>query len=980
MTVLATPRTVRDSSATSPQTAIDLSINGDQYEAVVPSRTLLIDFIRNSVGLTGSHTGCDDGRCGACTVHIDGNPAKACMLLVAQVNGCSVETVESLGDPQALNPLQQAFKRHHALQCGYCTSGMLMSAKALLDSQPDPTEADVRRAIAGNICRCTGYQNIVEAILAAAAEMRGEKPPAPVHDLAHAGGNKEQWIGRRVERSQDARLLSGYGRYAADLAPLNTLYCTILRSPHAHARIKSVDVSKALKIPGVVDVVTGQDVKRDYKPLPPTINIAMRLNTCYPIAPDKVVYEGEPVAAIAATDPYIAEDALSAIEVEYELLKPVLTMDQALAADAPILYDGWQDNKCLEYHFASHGDLRAAINGAAHKVKLTVPHHRYAAVPLEGRVALASFDRGAKKLTVTMSTQAVHQSRTMLAQVLGMPESSIQVVTKDVGGGFGQKLQVDAEAIPCILSLRTGKPVLWVETREENLLSGAHARDYVLEMEGGFDSEGRFTALKVDVFGNCGCDGTNRSSGAGTLLVGAFYFQGNYQLPIYETNALGYVSNKAPYGGYRGYGKDIANLGIERFMEAAAKQIGIDANELRRRNLITKDQFPYENLTGAIYDSGDYHKLLSMAEEAMGLTDFRKRQKQALKEGRHIGLGFAMVLEPAGASVPNCIFNAHETTTIRMMPEGDFLVLTGMQEIGQGIETTYAQVLADQFKVAPERIRIVCGNTEVVPYGLGAWSSRGSSFGVSSAVECAKRLVSKLQAIAGHMLGGQLNDVAHVDGGFEAGDKKLTYAEIGNAVTLWPGPLVTVPPGVDPNLEATYTWTNVKARWIPSDVGSLSIYTNHSSCCYGCEVDVDVETGKISVNRIYAAHDSGVVINPMVVDGQVHGGVVQGIGGVLNEELRYDDAGHLLNKSLWTYMLPQAPDIPKLEVGHLESPSPFTALGTKGCGEGGPVGVPAAVMNAVEDALRPLGVVLSETPLTPERMLSLIKGARNARA
>ncbi|MDE5445796.1 molybdopterin-dependent oxidoreductase [Bradyrhizobium sp. CSA207] len=955
---------------------IALTVNGEGYEAEVPSRTLLVDFIRQGLQLTGTHTGCDDGRCGACTVHVDGEPTKSCMVLAAQVDGCSIETVESIGTPEQLSPLQRAFKQHHGLQCGYCTPGMLMSAKDLLKRNPSPTEAEVRHAIAGNICRCTGYHNIVEAIMAGAAEMRGEKVAPAEHKHHQPGGGKDTWVGKRIERSQDARLLTGYGQYAADLAPSNSLHCAILRSPHAHARIKKIDVSKALALPGVIDIITGSDVKRDYKPLPPTINIAMRLNTCYAIAVDKVVYNGEPVAAIAATDPYIAEDALEAIEVEYELLKPVLEPSDALAKDAPLLYEDWQDNKCLEYRFASHGDLRGAIDGSAHKVKLTVPHHRYTAVPLEGRVTLAAWDRGAKKLTVTMSTQAVHQSRTLLAQGLGLPEASVHVITKDVGGGFGLKLQVDGEIIPCMLALRTGKPVLWVETREENLLSGIHSRDYVLEMEGGFDADGRFTALKVDIVGNCGCDGTNRSSGAGQLLVGAFYFQGNYQLPIYETNVLGVVTNKAPYGAYRGYGKDIANLGIERFMEAAAKQIGIDSNELRRRNFIEKEQFPYEILTGAIYDSGDYRTILSMAEEAMNVPEFRTRQEEARKEGRYLGLGFAMVLEPAGGSVPNCIFNAHETTTIRMMPEGDFLVLTGMQEIGQGIETSYAQVVADQLKVSPENIRIICGNTETVPYGLGAWSSRGSSFGVSSAVECAKKLVAKLQAMAGNMLGGQFNDVTHVEGGFEAGGKKITYREIGNGVTLWPGPLVTVPVGTDPNLEATHTWTHSKARWIPSDVGSLSIYTNHSSCCYACEVEVDVETGKISVNRIYAAHDSGVVVNPMIVDGQVHGGVVQGIGGVLNEELRYDADGRLMNKSLWTYLLPQAPDVPKIEVGHWESPSPFTSIGSKGCGEGGPVGVPPAVMNAVEDALKPFGVELSVTPLSPERVLSLIKKAQ----
>lgn len=965
-------------TANRPPSVAQFVLNGEKQQAVVEDRLLLVDYIRRDKGLTGTHQGCDDGRCGACTVHCDGAAVKSCMMLVRQAEGCDIRTVESLGTPEALSPLQRAFRRHHGLQCGYCTPGMLMSAQALLDGNPDPTEAEVRRAIAGNLCRCTGYHNIVQSILAAAAELRGASPaeaPPP------AEGGTRGWVGRGVERSQDARLLTGYGRYVADLATSATLHCMILRSPHAHARIKRIDVSRAQALPGVVDVVTGAQAASQWKPLPPVINIGMRLNTSYAIAVDKVVYHGEPVAAVAATDPYLAEDALAAIEVEYEPLPPVTSIAQALAADAPKLYADWPDNRCLEFRFSS-GEVEAALARSAHRIKAKITHHRYTAAPIEGRVTLAAWDRGRRELQVNMSTQAPHQMRTVLAQTLDIAESSIRVIAQDVGGGFGLKLQADAEVIPCLLAMRTGRPVIWIETRAENLMSGVHARDYELEMDGGFDADGRITALRVDLVGNCGCDGTNRSTGAGQLLVGAFYFPGNYKVPLYENTTTGVVSNKGPYGAYRGYGKDIANHGIERFMEIAARRLGLPANELRRRNFIQPDEFPHTIATGAIYDSGDYPRLLAMAEAAMDLPRFRERQARARAQGRYLGVGFGMLLEPGGGSVPNCIFNAHETATVRMAPQGDFTLLTGIQDIGQGIETTYAQCLADELKVDPAAIRVLFGDTRVVPYGLGAWSSRGASFGVSAAVTAARKLVEKLSRIAALILAVDTSQVEQVEGGFAvrsagAAGRRLSYRELGQTATLWPGPLVTVPAEVDANLEATHTWLSPIARWVPDAVGSLSIYNTHSSACYAVEVEVDIETGRIAVNDVYVAHDCGTVINPKIVEGQVHGGVVQGLGAALNEELRYDAAGRLLNDSFWYYMLPQAPDVPKIRIGHIECPSPNTALGAKGLGEGGPVGVPCTVMNAVEDALAPLRIELSELPLTPERILELIK-ARSA--
>ncbi len=952
------------------------TVNGNRVAIDVDARTLLVDFVRTDLALTGTHIGCDDGRCGACTVLLDDAPVKSCLMLARQAEGRAITTVEGhQGDTWAL--LRENFIRHHGLQCGYCTSGMLAAARALLERNPDPDADAVRHALAGNLCRCTGYQHIVEAVLATAAALRGE--PAPLTDAAAPGGNA-RWVGQSVARSQDMRLLSGRGRYSADVLPRGTLHAAILRSPHAHARIARIDTSRARALPGVIAVLTGAEASTMARPLPPTIDIAMRLNESHAIAVDRVRYHGEPVAAIAALDAYIAEDALALIEVDYELLPALTGMDLALAPDAPRLYDDWPDNRCLEWNFSA-GDPHAALGRAEHRVSARIPHHRYTGVPLEGRVALADYDTLENRLTVTMSTQSTHVSRTLLAQVLEIPEGRIQVLSNDVGGGFGIKLQVDAEVIPCLLSKHTGRPVLWSETRAENLMSGIHARDYVWEIEGGFDADGRLLGLVATLAGDCGCDGTNRAAGAGQYLVGAFYLPGNYEVPSYACSVTGVVTNKAPSGAYRGYGKDIANYGIERFMAIAARQIGIDSNDLRRRNLIAPDTFPHPIITGPIYDSGDFPRLLKMAETAIDVGAFRARQTAARADGRYLGLGFAMMLEPSGGAVPNCIFNGYETATVKMMPEGDFVLLSGMQDIGQGIETTLAQVIADEFMIAPADVNIVFGETHGVPYGLGAWSSRGASFGVSAAVEAARKLALKLRQIAAHMLEVAPHDVEFDDHGVAvkgAPFRRKSFREIGNAVYLWPGPLLSVPAGVEPNLEATYTWTNPIARWEPDALGTLSIYTTHPSGCFAVVCEVDIETGKITIERLYVAHDCGTVINPRIVEGQLVGGCVQGLGAVLNEELRYDDDGHLLNRGFWDYLIPQAADVPAIEIEHLVSPSPNTALGSKGMGEGGPVGVPPAVVAALEDALAPFRITVDELPLTPERVLALIDAARDA--
>ena len=783
-----------------------------------------------------------------------------------------------------------------------------------------------------------------------------------------------RWVGKSIRRKEDLRFLTGRGQFTDDIEPKGTLHLAIVRSPHAHAWVRAIDTSRAKELPGVVAVLTGTEALKFTGPLAVTINLGLKVPTVFAIATDKVRYVGEPVAVVAAVDRYVAEDAAELVDVEYEPLPAVVTIEDALEPKA-LLYDEWGSNIQLDWQMTV-GDIDGAFAGAADVFEETFTHSRYTGTPMEGRACLADYNPATGRMTVTLSTQAASQVRTLLAETMGMAEEQIRVIAPDVGGGFGTKLQANVEVIPCVVSRMLGRPVKWTEDRIEHMLTGIQTRDYAATVKLGLDEAHRIVAMSVRLLGNIGVDGSCHAAGTPTLQVACGYFPGPYRVPAYHAETIGVVSNKAPYGAYRGYGKDVANYPIERMMDHVAAKLGLAPEELRRINFIGKDEYPYKQISGPLYDSGDYAKLMDMGLEMVGYADFRARQAELRAQGRYIGVGIAAMLEPSGAAVPNGIFNGYQPATIRLMVEGGLQVLTSHQSIGQGIETTLAQVVADAMGVDMDAVRIMYGDTDVVPYGLGPFSSRGATYVVSAVHEATKLLKEKVLAIAGNML-----EVSAADLEIESGrvqvkgspEKGLTLKQIANAALLWPGPYVIVPEGVDPNLEATYTWTGPKVRWVPDEQGTIALYTTHPTGVFIATVEVDVETGQVKVDRFLVAHDAGTIINPMIAEGQVVGGVAQGIGGALLEELRYDENGQLLNADFSTYLIPTMMEIPDIEVSHLESPSPFTPLGTKGMGEGGTIPSPAAVVNAVEDALAPFGAVIGNLPLSPESVLESIR-------
>ncbi|MCY0897885.1 MAG: xanthine dehydrogenase family protein molybdopterin-binding subunit [Firmicutes bacterium] len=783
-------------------------------------------------------------------------------------------------------------------------------------------------------------------------------------------------VGQSVRRKEDVRLLTGHGQFVDDISLPGMLYAAVLRSPYPHARIRSVDVSGALRLDGVEAVITGDDAQQLGKPMAVTLDLFTKVPTIYPLAVNKVRYVGEPVAAVAATSREVAEDAVELIVVDYEPLPPIVSIEDA-EQPTSLLYEEWGHNRQLDWQFQV-GDVGSALAGADVVISEDFPHHRYTGVPLESRVCLADYRPGQGALTVWMSTQAPHQCRTLFAQSLGLPEHQITVIAPDVGGGFGTKLQINAELIPVLLSIKSGRPVKWTEDRYENLVSGVHTRDYVCHLEVGFRRDGTMTGVKASLVGNLGCDGTCDAAGTAALLVAAAYLPGPYHVPAFGVDVVGYVTNKAPYGAYRGYGKDIANYPMERLMEMAAEKLHIDPLELRRRNVIQPDEYPYQQISGPLYDSGDYPAMIAKAREVLDYENFRRQQDETRREGKYLGIGFAAMLEPSGAAVPNGIFNGYEPATVRMTPEGQFLVFTGNQDIGQGIETTLAQVAASQFGVSVDDVRVVFGDTNAVPYGLGSFSSRGATYAVSAVHRASVQLANKLKRIAANILEASAADLVFTQGAVEVAgvpSRRLTLQELGNKVYLWPGPYGTVPPGDDPDLQATETFMGPRVRWQPDEQGRINLYTTHPTGIYAAIVEVDPELGDVRLRRFVVIHDAGVIINPLIAEAQVVGGVVQGMGGALWEELRYDEEGQFLSGDLTSYLLPTAPEIPDVEVYHFVSPSPFTPLGTKGMGEGGTIPTPAAILNAVNDALRPLNVFLNDLPITPQKVRAALRQA-----
>ena len=769
-------------------------------------------------------------------------------------------------------------------------------------------------------------------------------------------------VGARIKRREDPRLIQGLAHYVDDIKLPDTLHVAILRSPYAHARINAIDTAAAQNLPGVKAVVTGDDIKDTIGGIPcaatdPEGFPGIKVPHHPVLATDKVRFVGEPIAAVAATDANIARDALYLIEVDCDLLGAVNSADAALAEGAPVLHEDWDDNLAFTWQIAG-GDIDAAFAEADHIVSQRIDHQRLVPNPIETRGVLAQYTRGKDQLTLWSSTQIPHLLRTQLSIMLDMAENHVRVIAPEVGGGFGCKLNVYAEeALIGHLAKQLDQPVKWIESRRENFLHTIHGRDQVGQVELAVNSDGAILGLKYTVTADVGAYYQLLTPAiptlTGLMLCGSYTFQ-NVQMDL--TAAF---TNKMATDAYRGAGRPEATYLIERMIDIVAHDLDLDPLDVRRKNFIGKDAFPHETGTALAYDSGDYTAALNRALKMADYDALRQQQADLRARGRYLGIGFSTYVEICGMG-PSAAMPAGgwESSTVRVDPTGKVTVLTGVSPHGQGQETTFAQLVADGLGVDLEDIRIIHGDTDAVQYGIGTFGSRATAVGGTAMVHAMGKIKDKVIKIAAHLMESNPQDIVLEDGKYSvhgAPESGLSLAEIAQVAHVGVG----LPPETEPGLAESHFFEPPNFTYP---------FGTHIAV-----VEVDADTGEVDLQRYIAVDDCGNIINPLIVEGQVHGGIAQGVGQALYEEAIYDETGQMLTGSFMDYALPKAHDFPRFELDNTVTPSPVNPMGVKGVGEAGTIGSTPAIANAVIDALKPFGVRHIDLPLRPEKLWKLMQ-------
>ncbi|MGE0520169.1 MAG: xanthine dehydrogenase family protein molybdopterin-binding subunit [Candidatus Binatia bacterium] len=791
-----------------------------------------------------------------------------------------------------------------------------------------------------------------------------------------------KYVGRFVPMLTNRVLAAGKGTFVGDLDLDNVAHLVVLRSAHGHARVRSIDTKAAEALPGVALVMTGADLRKVMKPVPWAADpAAIGGNTIeiYPLAGDRVRYAGEPVVAIVADDRYTAHEAARLIEIDYEPLPAVTDAVRGIEPDAPLVEPSWGTNVLLRKNF-TRGDFEGALKEADGVVEGTVKAQRYAPMPIEPRAYAASYDSFTGRITVWSSTQNPHPLRGLIAEALSIADTDVRVIQPNVGGGFGGKVPAFPEEIlVAFLSRRLERPIKWVEERTEHLSAGGHAREETLSFKAGYLKDGSVSALKVRVVADVGAP--TGLVGWAMSFVSAFCVPGPYKIDNCEVDLYSVVTNKGPWNGYRAFGKEAAAFLMDRIMDKVADAAGLDRAEVRLKNFLPPSAFPFKQVSGAILDSGDYGTALQSLLDRVDYANFPKRQAEARRNGKLLGIGIGFELTPEGGAVPRSrVIQGYDGTTVRMSPGGRVTVLTGVTSPGSGNETGIAQIVADELGVDINSITVVQGDTDHCPYGLGNYSSRSIMMGGAAAQLAAKDLREKLFTVASRMLEVLPADL-EAEGGFirlrGAPQRQVSMADVAGEIYRHTyGPAAET---VEPGLESTrYSRIGNLYHQPERQDGHFSMYPTWPYGACALEVEVDPDTGFVKVQRCVFIHDCGTVINPGLVDANVHGGLAQGLGGALFERMAYDDAGQFLTGTFMDYTLPTADDLPSFELMHHNTPSPFTDLGTKGAGESG-VGAPLSAMcAAVENALAEWGPVIDETPVMPDRVWRALHQAKSA--
>jgi carbon-monoxide dehydrogenase large subunit len=793
-----------------------------------------------------------------------------------------------------------------------------------------------------------------------------------------------KYVGQRIKRTEDPRLIKGLAHYVDDIRLPDTLHVAFVRSVYAHARISGIDTSDALQAPGVVAVYTGKDIADKIGPVPCASALpGLKVPDYRVLAQEKVYFVGHPIAAVVARDAYAARDAVDLVMVDYEDLPAVVDVEEA-AKGGTIIYESFGDNIAYKLT-AGEGDIDAALAASDHVLKQRIVHQRLAPIAMEGRGVLARYFPGEEELTIWSSTQIPHLLRTQLAIMIGIPENKLRVITPEVGGGFGSKLNVYAEeALLGWIAMQLAKPVKWIEGRRENIQSTIHGRGQVGYVEIGCKKNGTITGLRYNVFADLGAYHQLLTPAIPTLT--GLMLSGAYRIPAIQINITGCFTNKMATDAYRGAGRPEATYVVERAMDLVAAELVMDPAEVRRRNFPAADEFPFHTATGLDYDSGNYEAALDKAQGIIDYAGLRAEQKKARDEGRLLGIGISTYVEICAVGPSQAMpAGGWESATVRIEPTGKVTVLTGASPHGQGQETSFAQIAADELGVDLNDVTVIHGDTGIVQYGIGTFGSRATAVGGTAVLIAIQKLKEKANKIAAHLLKADASSIAFEGGRYSRqaaaaaatgisepvvpvgeapagamaeaeteGKSSLTIQEVALAAHV----AKDLPPDTEPGLSATYFF---EPKNFTFPFGTHIVV-----------VEIDRETGDIKFLRYVAVDDCGKVINPMLVDGQLHGGIVQSIGQALYEEIVYDEQGQLVTGSLMDYALPRATDVPWLELDRTETPSPVNPLGVKGVGEAGTIGATPAIVGAIVDALSPFGVKHLDMPVKPEAIWRIV--------
>ncbi|TPJ38702.1 xanthine dehydrogenase family protein molybdopterin-binding subunit [Mesorhizobium sp. B2-5-13] len=775
-------------------------------------------------------------------------------------------------------------------------------------------------------------------------------------------------VGARVARKEDKRFITGAGRYVDDMVVPGMKHAAFVRSPHAHAQIKKIDVKTAQGMPGVIGVLTGKELKADGIGnlicgwmIHSKDGSPMKMGAWSPLAVDKVRYVGDAVVVVVAETKGQARDAAEAVDITYKELKAVVDATKAFEKGAPQVHAEAENNLIFDWEIGDAKATDTAIKAAAHVTRMKIVNNRLVPNAMEPRAALGHYDKAEDHYTCWTTSQNPHVARLVMSAFYNVaPENKLRVIAPDVGGGFGSKIYIYPEEIVCLwASKKTGVPVKWVADRTESFLTDAHGRDHVSTVEMAFDKNNRITGLKVDTIANLGAYMSLFSSCVPTYLY-ATLLSGQYDIPAIHANVRTVYTNTAPVDAYRGAGRPEATYLLERTMEAAARELGVSPAELRRLNFITT--FPHQTPVIMNYDAGDYATSLDAAMKTADYAGFARRKADAAKKGKLRGIGMSCYIEACGIAPSAAVgslgagVGLWESAEVRVNAVGTIEVLTGSHSHGQGHETTFAQLVNQRFGVPIDSVSIVHGDTDKVQMGMGTYGSRSGAVGMSAIAKALDKVEAKAKKIAAHLLEADEGDIVIENGEVKVAgtDKSLPWFQVALAAYT----AHNLPAGMEPGLKET-------AFYDPANF-------TFPAGCYICEVEIDPETGTTEIVQFVAADDFGNIINPMIVEGQVHGGIAQGVGQALLEGAHYDASGQLLTASYMDYTMPRAGDLPSFKVSTSNTPCPSNPLGIKGCGEAGAIGSPPAVINAITDAI---GIADIAMPATPSTVWAAIRAA-----